>query len=171
MEADSERLVAYLVAMFEAKNGIDLRGDENAMKRVHEAAERARHEWLANNDAGFVVNLPFITATERGPLHLDERLSVSAAKRVFAGDGFSEELAAARAERDRTLAAKRKEEEANAKVQASEERIERAQSRKMLLVVALVLGAFAISVAALMISSRSHTSHADDEKAHSTEHR
>ncbi len=41
----------------------------------------------------------------------------------------------------------------------------------MVVVVALVLGAFAISVAALMISSRSHTSHADDEKAHSTEHR
>ncbi len=59
------------------------------MKRVHEAAERARYEWRANNDARFVVNLPFIAADERGPLHLDERLSVSAAKRVFAGDGFS----------------------------------------------------------------------------------
>ncbi len=39
MDADSERLAEYLVALFEAKTGVDLRDDESAMKRVHEVAE------------------------------------------------------------------------------------------------------------------------------------
>ncbi len=138
------------------------------MKRVHEAAEKAWHEWLATRGA-IEVNLPFMVATDEGPIHLSEPLSAAHAKRVFAGDGFSEEFAAARAEHERDVAAKRQARESRERVEASEQRIESARSRKIMLIVVLVVVAFTASAAALLTIPHSHEDH--DQKARSTEHR
>lgn len=114
------------------------------------------------------VNLPFIVATSSGPVHLDERLTVAQAKRVFAG-GFAEEIAAARAEHGRVAAAKHQAEETRERAESTEKRVERVQSRNLTLIVLLVTVAVAISIAALLVSSN-HESH-DDHKARETERR
>lgn len=64
-----QRLVEYLQAEFKKTDGIDLSKDKTAMQRLREAAEKAKVElsgMLTTN-----VNLPFITATQDGPKHLD----------------------------------------------------------------------------------------------------
>ena len=68
-----ERIVDYLVENFKNQNGVDLRKDNMAMQRLREAAEKAKHELstlLTTN-----INIPFITATSEGPLHLDTTLT------------------------------------------------------------------------------------------------
>jgi molecular chaperone DnaK len=62
-------VVEYLVAEFRKEQGIDLSGDKQAMQRLTEAAEKAKIEL-----SGVVttnINLPFITADQNGPKHLD----------------------------------------------------------------------------------------------------
>lgn len=68
-----ERVMNWLVAEFKRENGIDLSNDRMAIQRLREAAEKAKIELsgvLTTN-----INLPFITADQSGPKHLDVNLT------------------------------------------------------------------------------------------------
>lgn len=68
-----ERIMNWLVVEFKRESGIDLSNDKMAMQRLREAAEKAKIELsgvLSTN-----INLPFITADQTGPKHLDLNLS------------------------------------------------------------------------------------------------
>ncbi len=64
-----KKVIDYLVAEFKAKEGIDLSADKMAMQRLKEAAEKAKIELSSMSSTN--VNLPFITANQTGPKHLD----------------------------------------------------------------------------------------------------
>ena len=69
-----QRVVEHLVKQFQlSNNGIDLSGDKMAMQRLREAAEKAKIELSASQSTG--INLPYITASPEGPLHLDVTLT------------------------------------------------------------------------------------------------
>ena len=68
-----ERIIDHLVKTFRGQHGIDLSQDKMAMQRLREAAEKAKIELSAA--ATTSINLPYITAGEGGPLHLDTQLS------------------------------------------------------------------------------------------------
>jgi molecular chaperone DnaK len=68
-----QRIVEHLIEEFEKENGIDLRGDNMALQRLKEAAERAKHELSSVNETD--VNLPFVSADESGPKHLNVSLT------------------------------------------------------------------------------------------------
>lgn len=68
-----ERIVDWLADDFKAKHGIDLRKDRMAHQRLREAAEKAKIELSSITTSN--INLPFITATPEGPLHLDATLT------------------------------------------------------------------------------------------------
>jgi molecular chaperone DnaK len=70
-----QRVIDWLVAQFKAAHGVDLSNDRMAMQRLKEAAEKAKIELSQVQQTQ--INLPFITATPEGPLHLDETLSRS----------------------------------------------------------------------------------------------
>ncbi len=67
------RVIDFLVETFKKDNGIDLKTDSMAMQRLKEAAEKAKIELSGVMSAN--VNLPFITANESGPKHLDVDLT------------------------------------------------------------------------------------------------
>lgn len=71
-----ESLINYFADEFKKENGIDLRSDQMALQRLKEAAEKAKHELSSVNNTD--VNLPFITADQTGPKHLN--LNISRAK-------------------------------------------------------------------------------------------
>jgi len=71
-----QRLIDYLADEFKKKEGIDLRQDAMALQRLKEAAEKAKHELSVTQET--TVNLPFITATQEGPKHL--QISITRAK-------------------------------------------------------------------------------------------
>ncbi len=64
-----KRVIDYLVGEFKKSDGIDLSSDKMAMQRLKEAAEKAKIELSQSTTA--TVNLPFITATQEGPKHMD----------------------------------------------------------------------------------------------------
>jgi molecular chaperone DnaK len=68
-----QRIIDWLVAQFKAAHGVDLAADRMAKQRLQEAAEKAKIELSQVQQTQ--INLPFITATADGPLHLDETLS------------------------------------------------------------------------------------------------
>ncbi len=68
-----KRIVDYMLQDFKAKEGIDLSGDKMAMQRLKEAAEKAKKELSSATTTN--INLPFITANETGPKHLDMDLT------------------------------------------------------------------------------------------------
>ena len=68
-----ERIMAWMVSEFKAKEGVDLSGDKMAMQRLKEAAEKAKKELSSATTTN--INLPFITATAEGPKHFDMDLS------------------------------------------------------------------------------------------------
>jgi molecular chaperone DnaK len=68
-----QRVIDWLVSTFKAAHGIDLAADRMAVQRLKEAAEKAKIELSQVQQTQ--INLPFITATPDGPLHLDESLS------------------------------------------------------------------------------------------------
>jgi molecular chaperone DnaK len=70
-----QRIIDHLVKSFKNNHGIDLSKDKMAMQRLKEAAEKAKIELSSTQST--TINLPFITASEQGPLHLDETLSRS----------------------------------------------------------------------------------------------
>ena len=70
-----QRLIDYLADEFKKQEGIDLRKDAMALQRLKEAAEKAKIELSSSSSTE--VNLPFITATQDGPKHLNLNLSRS----------------------------------------------------------------------------------------------
>jgi len=70
-----QRVIDWLVNQFKAAHGIDLGADRMAAQRLKEAAEKAKIELSQVQQTQ--INLPFITATPDGPLHLDESLTRS----------------------------------------------------------------------------------------------
>jgi len=68
-----KKIVDYLAEEFRKAEGIDLRKDKQALQRLTEAAEKAKIELSSVTQAE--VNLPFITATQDGPKHLDMTLT------------------------------------------------------------------------------------------------
>jgi molecular chaperone DnaK len=70
-----QRVIDWLVGQFRSAHGVDLAADNMALQRLKEAAEKAKIELSQVQQTQ--INLPFITATSEGPLHLDESLSRS----------------------------------------------------------------------------------------------
>jgi molecular chaperone DnaK len=68
-------IVDWLVKEFKASQGIDLAQDKMALQRLFEAAEKAKVELSTTQETQ--INLPFITADQSGPKHLDTRLTRS----------------------------------------------------------------------------------------------
>jgi molecular chaperone DnaK len=68
-----KKIVDYLAEEFRRSEGIDLRKDKQALQRLTEAAEKAKIELSSVTQAE--INLPFITATQDGPKHLDTTLT------------------------------------------------------------------------------------------------
>ena len=68
-----DRIINWMVERFKAAQGIDLGADRMATQRLKEAAEKAKIELSQVQQTQ--INLPFITATPSGPLHLDETLT------------------------------------------------------------------------------------------------
>ncbi|MDF3290493.1 molecular chaperone DnaK [Streptomyces silvisoli] len=68
-----ERIVEHLVKQFKNAHGVDLSKDKMAVQRLREAAERAKIELSSSTETS--INLPYITASAEGPLHLDEKLT------------------------------------------------------------------------------------------------
>ncbi|MFL2551844.1 MAG: molecular chaperone DnaK [Arenicellales bacterium] len=67
------RLIDYLADEFKKDQGMDLRGDALAMQRLKESAEKAKIE--LSSSAQTEINLPYITADQSGPKHLNLKLS------------------------------------------------------------------------------------------------
>ncbi|MEX2267146.1 MAG: molecular chaperone DnaK [Acidimicrobiia bacterium] len=70
-----QRVVDWMVQEFKNAHGIDLSADKMAAQRLKEAAEKAKIELSSTQETS--INLPFITATQDGPLHLEQSLTRS----------------------------------------------------------------------------------------------
>lgn len=70
-----QEIIDYLAKEFEKKEGMDLREDKTALQRLKEAAEKAKIELSTSEETE--VNVPYITATDKGPKHLKEKLTRS----------------------------------------------------------------------------------------------
>ncbi len=68
-----QAIIDHLAADFEDEHGIDLREDRQALQRLKDAAEEAKIELSSRKETE--INLPFITATDDGPLHLETSLT------------------------------------------------------------------------------------------------
>ena len=68
-----KKIVDHLASTFQKNEGIDLRKDKQALQRLTEAAEKAKIELSGVTQSE--INLPFITATQEGPKHLDMTLT------------------------------------------------------------------------------------------------
>ncbi|MDY6815994.1 MAG: molecular chaperone DnaK [Pseudomonadota bacterium] len=67
------KVIEYLADQFKKDSGIDLRGDSLAMQRLKEAAEKAKIELSSSQQTD--VNLPYITADQSGPKHMNVKLT------------------------------------------------------------------------------------------------
>ncbi|HWL35688.1 MAG TPA: molecular chaperone DnaK [Frankiaceae bacterium] len=77
-----QRVMEWLVKEFQNGHGIDLSKDKMAMQRLREAAEKAKIELSQSTETH--INLPYITASAEGPLHLETKLSRSEFQRMTA---------------------------------------------------------------------------------------
>ncbi|MER7972162.1 molecular chaperone DnaK [Streptomyces sp. NPDC096080] len=68
-----QRIVDWLVTTFKGKYGVDLAQDKMALQRLREGAEKAKIELSSSTETA--INLPYVTASAEGPLHLDEKLT------------------------------------------------------------------------------------------------
>ncbi len=68
-----DKIINHLVSQFKNANNVDLSKDKMAMQRLKEAAEKAKIELSQSMQT--TINLPYITASDAGPLHLDENLT------------------------------------------------------------------------------------------------
>ncbi|WP_283139800.1 molecular chaperone DnaK [Rhizohabitans arisaemae] len=75
-----QRVVDELVARFKNAHGVDLSKDKMAMQRLREAAEKAKIELSSQSETS--INLPYITASAEGPLHLEEKLTRAEFQRI-----------------------------------------------------------------------------------------
>ena len=70
-----QRVMDWLVSEFKNAHGVDLGKDKMALQRLKEAAEKAKIELSSTQET--TINLPFVTATPDGPLHLESKLTRS----------------------------------------------------------------------------------------------
>ncbi|MHC3469510.1 molecular chaperone DnaK [Streptomyces sp. 7R007] len=77
-----QRIVDHLVKQFKNHYGVDLSQDKMAVQRLREAAEKAKIELSSSSET--TINLPYITASAEGPLHLDEKLTRAQFQQVTA---------------------------------------------------------------------------------------
>ncbi len=77
-----QRIIDWLADKFKADQGVDLRQDPMALQRLKEAAEKAKMELSGTSQAN--INLPFITAVDGIPQHLDYSLSRAEFERITA---------------------------------------------------------------------------------------
>ena len=70
-----QKVIEWLVKTFKDNHGVDLSKDKMALQRLKEAAEKAKKELSSTAETS--INLPFITATSSGPLHLEQTLTRS----------------------------------------------------------------------------------------------
>ncbi|TYO96818.1 molecular chaperone DnaK [Geothermobacter ehrlichii] len=77
-----QRIIDYVADEFKKDQGIDLRGDKMALQRLKEAAEKAKCELSSSMETD--INLPFITADQSGPKHLNIRLTRSKLEAICA---------------------------------------------------------------------------------------
>jgi len=75
-------IVEWLATEFKAREGIDLRKDKSAMIRVREGAEKAKIELSSVMEA--TINLPYITADQSGPKHLELKLTRAKMEQIIA---------------------------------------------------------------------------------------
>jgi molecular chaperone DnaK len=75
-----QRIIDWLVTQFKNAHGVDLSKDRMALQRLKEAAEKAKIELSQVTDT--TINLPFVTATAEGPLHLEQKLTRSELERM-----------------------------------------------------------------------------------------
>jgi molecular chaperone DnaK len=68
-----QRVIDWVVKEFKNAHGVDLSADRMALQRLKEAAEKAKIE--LSQVAETTINLPFITATAEGPLHMEQKLT------------------------------------------------------------------------------------------------
>ena len=68
-----QKIADYMLAEFKRTEGVDLSNDKMALKRIKEAAEKAKKELSSSTTTN--INLPFITATADGPKHFDMNLT------------------------------------------------------------------------------------------------
>ena len=68
-----DALIDWMVTTFKNDNGVDLSKDRMALQRLKEAAEKAKIELSSSQETS--INLPFLTATDAGPLHFEASLS------------------------------------------------------------------------------------------------
>jgi molecular chaperone DnaK len=66
-------LIDWMVTTFKNENGVDLSNDRMALQRLKEAAEKAKIELSSSQETS--INLPFLTATDAGPLHFEQTLT------------------------------------------------------------------------------------------------
>ncbi len=77
-----QRVIDWLADKFKADQGVDLRTDKMALQRLKEAAEKAKMELSNTQQAN--INLPFITAVDGNPVHLDYTLSRAEFEKITA---------------------------------------------------------------------------------------
>ncbi len=77
-----QAVMDWLVKSFKDNHGVDLSQDKMARQRLKEAAEKAKKELSTTQETS--INLPFITATAEGPLHLEESLTRAEFNRLTA---------------------------------------------------------------------------------------
>jgi len=154
-DSGPKHLFAWLVALFEARTGVHLPStDEMATERLREASQKAFAEWRAVPTSAVCVNLPFLTATAAGPIHLAETLQPRKAAAIFAGERFEDELAferSARANAQREAAVA----ERAAGAGSRHEDAERARwTRIGVVVLGFLLALLAIAVASFLATRR-----------------
>jgi molecular chaperone DnaK len=77
-----QRIVDWMVKKFKDSNGVDLGADKIARQRLQEAAEKAKIELSSSSET--TIHLPYITHSESGPLHFEEKLTRSEFQRSTA---------------------------------------------------------------------------------------
>jgi molecular chaperone DnaK len=77
-----QKVVDWLVERFKGNTNVDLSKDKMAMQRLREAAEKAKIELSSSSET--TINLPYITASDEGPLHLEEKLTRGEFQRLTA---------------------------------------------------------------------------------------
>jgi len=77
-----QKVIDWMVKRFRDNHGVDLAQDKMAAQRLREAAEKAKKELSTTGETS--INLPFITATSAGPLHLEETLTRAEFQRLTA---------------------------------------------------------------------------------------
>src|SRR3982751_5768419 len=73
VEDFDNRIVNHFLDVFKSEHGIDLKGDNAAMQRLKDEAEKAKKELSSTNEAD--INLPFLTADADGPKHFEYKLT------------------------------------------------------------------------------------------------